>query len=69
MMNLVFKDYTHWRTTMTEVAGLSLDAGYCKERIEALSNESDSSTQAFIKEYGSSYRDQVVNWFEQALAE
>ena len=68
-MNPTFESYSHWRTMMTETAGLTLDRDYCKERIEALSNEGDPSTLAFLKAYGSAHRDQILRWFEQALSE
>ena len=54
---------------MTENAKLTLDESYCKKRIEALSDDEDPSTSAFLKAYGAPHRDQVLSWFEQTLAE
>ena len=68
-MNPTYENYAHWRAMMTDTAGISLDAVYCKERIAALSDEKDHSTQAFLRTYGSAHRDQILGWFEQALAE
>ena len=64
-----YKGYDEWRAAMTETAGFSLNPAYCQDRINALSNEQDPSTRAFLKAYGDAHRDQVVRWFEQALAE
>lgn len=68
-MNPTYESYSHWRTMMTETAGLTLDADYCKERISVLTREKDASTVAFINLYGAKHRDQIVRWFEKALAE
>ncbi|MEM7144903.1 MAG: hypothetical protein AAF591_07185 [Verrucomicrobiota bacterium] len=68
-MNPTYESYTQWRKTVTEVAGLALDAAYCRERIDALSNDRDPSTLAFVKAYGSAHRDQIVRWFKKALAD
>lgn len=66
-MSHTYESYGQWRAMITEIAGLTLDATYCKKRIEALSNASDPSTLAFIKAYGAAHRDQIVRWFNQAL--
>ena len=68
-MNFSYESYTHWRDEMTQNAGITLDAAYCRERIQSLTNEDDSSTRSLLKAYGSGHRDQMVRWFEQALTE
>jgi len=68
-MNSLYESYAHWRGELTEKARLTLDAAYCRDRIEALSNEGDPSTRALLKAYGAAHRDQVLRWFDQALAE
>ena len=68
-MNPLYESYAHWRDELTEKAKLCLDAAYCRARIEALSNEGDPSTQSLLKAYGAAHRDQILRWFEQALAE
>ena len=68
-MEASYESYTHWRAEITAKANVTLDAAYCTERIEALSNEQDPSTKAFLKTYGSAHRDQILRWFEQALGE
>lgn len=54
---------------VTEVAKLTLTADYCKERIAALQDENDRSTKSLVDAYGTAHRDQMVGYFEQALAE
>ena len=68
-MNPLYESYAHWRDELTEKAKLTLDAAYCRASMEALSNEDDPSTRSLLKAYGAAHRDQVLLWFEQALAE
>ena len=67
-MKANYKNYEDWRTVMTDMAGITLSADYCKERIEALNNDKVPSTKAFVAAYGADHRNQIVKWFEQALA-
>ncbi len=68
-MKPTYKSYKDWRSMLTDTAGISLNADYCKERIAALRDEKDASTSAFLRSYGEQHRDQIVRWFEQAAAE
>ena len=68
-MDFTYESYAHWRKEMTEKGGLTLDASYRKDRINALSNDEEASTRALIRAYGSEHRDQMLRWFEQALSE
>lgn len=68
-MKPTYESYQHWRSMMTDTAGIKLTADYCKERIKALCNENDPTTKAFVRSYGEDHRDQIVRWFEQAAAE
>ena len=68
-MEASYKSYAHWRAEIIEKARVTLDADYCKCRMAALANAHDPSTKAFLKAYGEEHRDQVLKWFEQALAE
>lgn len=68
-MNPTYESYSHWRSMMTQTAGLALDRAYCRERIAVLSDEKDPSTRAFIKTYGADHRDRIVRRFEQVIAE
>ena len=67
-MKPTYENYQHWRSAMTNEAGLTLSADYCKERIEALGNDKDASTRAFVDAYGEDHRRQIIQWFEKALA-
>ena len=68
-MNPLYESYAHWRDALTEKTKLTLDAAYCRARVEALSDEGDPSTRALLEAYGTAHRDQILRWFEQALAE
>jgi len=67
-MNLC-NNYQEWRHAITGLGGISLTKEYCEERIQELQDDKAPATKAFNKAYGASYRDQVVIWFQQALAE
>ena len=65
----IFTSYQEWRTTMIDRAGLTLDEGYCKERLTVLEDETIPETKRFIQTYGATYHKQVIAWFHQALSE
>ena len=66
MEEFVFpKNYDDWRQTITIQGGIELTSDYISQRLTALRNEKDPTTQNFIKLYGSEYHQQVVSWFEQ----
>jgi len=64
-----FEDYREWHEAITGRCGLDLTSDYCRERIAALRGVRDESMIAFVKLYGTAYRDRVASWFERALAE
>ncbi len=64
----LLKNYQDWHHAITEVGGIPLTTEFCTERIEALQNDDDPGTQSFVKLYGATYRDQVIQWFQQALS-
>lgn len=64
-----FESYNEWHEAITGRCGLSLTSAYCSERIHALRDARDEATKAFLKHYGTAYRDRVVSWFERALQE
>jgi len=64
-----FEDYREWHDAITGRCGLELTSDYCRERIAALRESRDESSRAFVKLYGTAYRDRVASWFERALAE
>lgn len=65
----ILTDYSDWRKTITGSCGLNLSRSYCRERIDALQDPSNKSTQAFEKAYGKEYLDQVLQWFARAESE
>jgi hypothetical protein len=65
----VFTNYHDWRSAITGTAGLTLDRSYCEKRIAAMLDAQAPGTQSFIDSYGTDYRDQVIDWFRQALHE
>ena len=66
MEEFVFpKNYDEWRQVITIKGGIELTPSYTSERLNALKNEKDPSTQNFIKLYGSEYHKHVISWFEQ----
>jgi len=64
-----FSNYREWRDAIINLGGFTLDRSYCEERISALKEGSDKTTQSFLESYGEEYRNQVIGWFEQALKE
>lgn len=64
-----FVTYHEWRVAITGPCGLTLDRAYCEQRIDALQDPKAHGTQPFIEAYGTEYRDQVIEWFRQALHE
>jgi len=54
---------------MIDTAGIALTSDYCTERIAALSDEKNPTTQSFVKKYGRAHTEQIIEWFKQALKE
>jgi hypothetical protein len=61
-----FDHYNDWHTAITVKCGLNLTQEYCAERIASLQDDNISTTKSFIETYGSTYRDQVIEWFKLA---
>lgn len=61
-----FQNYTEWHEALTERAGIQLTGEYARTRIAALQNVNDPHTRDFTARYGDAYREQVIQWFEQA---
>ncbi len=68
-MNTAFRSYNEWHAAITGPCGITLDRDYCEKRIAALQDPKAPGTKSFLDTYGTEYRDQVVNWFRQALSE
>ena len=59
-------DYQSWHHCITVDCGIALTASFIQQRLTALNNLSDFRTQQFIRLYGKSHHQQVLNWFQQA---
>ncbi len=67
-MTTAFQSFTQWRDAITGPCGLTLTREYCEQRIAALQDPRAPGTKPFLETYGPEYRDQVVDWFRQALS-
>jgi hypothetical protein len=63
---LIPQNYEEWRHCITVSCGLSLTPAYIADRIAALNDTNDYSTQRFVQLYGQQHLTQVIRWFEQA---
>jgi hypothetical protein len=61
-------NYAEWRQCIEVSCGLRLTAEFIQERLAALRNPADAYTRAFTSKYGAAYLQQVISWYEQALA-
>ncbi len=66
MQDAPYQNYHEWRHALTELGGIPLTSEFARERIEALQNPGDPYTVEFQKQYGDTYLQQVIRWFEQA---
>lgn len=64
-----FPNYHEWRSAITGPCRLTLTAAYCRERIAALTDPAEPSTESFTTTYGETYLAQVISWFHQAESE
>ncbi len=60
------KTYEEWHRYITVEGGIDLTPDYISQRITALQDEKEHSTQQFSKQYGQEYLQQVISWFKQA---
>lgn len=60
--------YAEWRQCIEVSCGLRLTADFVQERLAALRNPAEGYTRAFASQYGQAYLQQVISWYEQALA-
>ena len=68
-MTTAFQSYTQWHAAITGPCGITLTRDYCEKRIAALQDEKAPGTKPFLETYGPAYRDQVIQWFQQALTQ
>ena len=64
-----FSNYAEWRHAITVNCKIELTPEYAQNRINALNDDTDKTTQEFTHKYGESYLNQVIQWFEQAKKE
>jgi len=63
------KSYEDWKHCITVLCGIPLTRPYIEERLTALRDPADLSTQKFVATWGEQHRLCVIGWFEQALQE
>jgi len=62
------KNYQEWKHCITVECGIELTPSYISQRLSALNNKKDHHTQNFVKLYGESHLQSVIDWFNQAQA-
>ncbi len=63
------KSYEDWKHCITVLCGIPLTRPYIEERLTALRDPADPSTQKFVATWGEQHRLCVIGWFEQAQQE
>jgi hypothetical protein len=63
------KSYEDWKHCITVLCGIPLTRPYIEERLTALRDPADLSTQKFVATWGEQHRLCVIGWFEQAQQE
>lgn len=63
------KSYDDWKHCTTVLCGIPLTRPYVEQRLTALRDPTDPTTQKFIATWGEEHRLRVIGWFEQARHE
>lgn len=63
------KTYDDWKYCITVICGIPLTLDYVEQRLVALRDPADNSTQKFIATWGEAHLGHVIGWFEQAQRE
>ncbi len=63
------KSYEDWKHCITQLCGIPLTGPYIEQRLAALRNPADNTTQKFVTMWGEDHRLRVIGWFEQAQQE
>ncbi len=63
------KTYDDWKHCITALCGIPLTLPYVEQRLTALRDPADFSTQKFITTWGEDHLARVIGWFEQAERE
>lgn len=61
--------YAAWKHCITVECGIPLTPDFIKQRLSVWQNPKLEETQRFRRSYGDAHWQQVVGWFQQALAE
>ena len=67
MMSL--KSYEDWKHCITQLCGIPLTGPYIEQRLTALRDPANYTTQKFVAMWGEQHRLRVIGWFEQAQQE
>ncbi|WP_420347643.1 hypothetical protein [Pelagibius sp.] len=63
---LTLKSYEDRKHCITVLCGIPLTRTYVEQRLAALRDPADHSTQRFIATWGEAHLARVTGWFEQA---
>lgn len=63
------KSYEDWRHCITVLCGIPLTRLYIEQRLAALRDPTDHTTQKFIATWSERHRLRVIGWFEEAQQE
>ena len=63
------KSYDDWKHCITQLCGIPLTGPYIEQRLTALRDPADHTTQKFVSMWGEQHRLRVIGWFEQAQQE
>lgn len=61
--------YQEWRAMLEQNVGATIDTAFLEERLKALRDPADKSTETFAKVYGKDHLERVIGWYEQAKEE
>ena len=63
------KSYEDWKHCITQLCGIPLTGPYIEQRLTALRDPADHTTEKFVAMWGEPHRLRVIGWFEQAQQE
>ncbi len=66
---LTLNTYDDWKHCITVLCRIPLTPTYVEQRLAALRDPADHSTQKFIATWGEAHLARVIGWFEQAERE
>ncbi len=65
-MDFMPTTYDEWEHCISVKCGIPLTVDYIAERIDALQNANDYTTQKFIERWGHAHHEQTLGWFREA---